>query len=251
MNDIDIDKRTMQFLERHKDLINEMKMQDLYYLFLKENTSTAYFTRSNNLSTNQLTYIFLKAGFEPLKYMNSVPKGYALNLGLEEVIIPSCITAIDEKAFIGNPSLKHLELTDSIKKIATDAFSAIMTHCDINYVGDIENYVSTKNIGKLSMTTVTLYINNNKPIAVDIHSAKRIEDAAFYCNEDIKNLKLGKQIKYIGWNAFNHCRNLSEIIYDGSIDQFNLIDIKPKAFSDIQAKTIQCLDDVVQVEDLD
>ena len=82
-------------------------MQDLYQLFLKENTST-YFTKSDNLHTNQLTYIFLKAGFEPLKYMNSVPKGYALNLGLEEVIIPSCITAIDEKAFIGNPSLKHL-----------------------------------------------------------------------------------------------------------------------------------------------
>ena len=130
--------------------------------------------------------------------MNSVPKGYALNLGLEEVIIPSCITAIDEKAFIGNPSLKHLELTDSIRKIATDAFGAIMTHCDINYVGDIENYVSTKNIGKLSMTTVTLYINNNKPTAVDIHNAKRIEDAAFYSNEDIKN-RYGLAIPSIGF----------------------------------------------------
>ena len=184
MNNINIDEKTIQFLERNKELINSMKMQDLYQLFLKENTST-YFTKSDNLHTNQLTYIFLKAGFEPLKYMNTVPKGYAFNLGLEEVVIPSCITAIDDAAFIGNPSLKYLELTDSIKKIAKDAFGAIMTHCDINYVGDIENYVSTKNIGKLSMTTVTLYINNNKPTAVDIHNAKRIEDAAFYCNEDI------------------------------------------------------------------
>lgn len=247
MNNIDIDKRTIQFLERHQDLINAMKMQDLYYLFLKENTST-YSTRFNNFSTNQLTYIFLKAGFEPLKYMNRVPKGYAFNLCLEEVVIPSCITAIDGAAFIGNPSLKYLELTDSIKKIAKDAFGAFMTHCDINYIGDIENYVSTKNIGNAN---VTLYINNNKPIAVGIHTAKRIEDAVFYSNEDIKSLKLGKQIKYIGWNAFNHCKNLSEIIYDGSIDQFNLIDIKPKAFSDIQAKTIQCLDDEIQVQNLD
>lgn len=247
MNNIDIDKRTIQFLERHQDLINAMKMQDLYYLFLKENTST-YSTRFNNFSTNQLTYIFLKAGFEPLKYMNRVPKGYAFNLGLEEVVIPSCITAIDEKAFVGNPSLKRLELTDSIRKIAKDAFGAFMTHCDINYIGNIENYVSTKNIGTAN---TTLYINNNKPITVDIHNAKRIEDAVFYSNEDIKSLKLGKQIKYIGWNAFNHCKNLSEIIYDGSIDQFNLIDIKPKAFSDIQAKTIQCLDDEIQVQNLD
>ena len=239
MNNINIDKKTIQFLERNKDLINSMKMQDLYQLFLKENASEY---------TNQLTYIFLKAGFDPLKYMNSVPKGYALNLGLEEVVIPSCITAINDAAFIGNPSLKYLELTDSIKKIAKDTFGAFMTHCDINYIGDIEYYVSTKNIG---MANITLYINNNKPIAVDIHTAKRIEDAVFYSNEDIKSLKLGKQIKYIGWNAFNHCKNLSEIIYDGSIDQFNLIDIKPKAFSDIQAKTIQCLDDVIQVEDLD
>ena len=246
MNNIDIDKKTIQFLERNKELINSMKMQDLYQLFLKENAS---------YDTNQLTYIFLKAGFEPLKYMNSVPKGYAFNLGLEEVIIPSCITAIDEKAFIGNPSLKHLELTDSIKKIAKGAFGIFMTNCDINYIGDIENYVSTKNIGQLSsklrIVTTTLYINNNKPILVDIHNAKRIEDAAFYSNKDIKNLKSGKQIEYIGWNAFNNCKNLSEIIYDGSIDQFNLIDIKPNAFSNIQAKTIQCLDDVVQVEDLD
>ena len=251
MNSININEKTIQFLERHKDLVNLMNMQDLYQSFFEENMSS-YFSRFNDInSVNQLTYIFLKAGFDPLQYMNSVPKGYALNLGLEEVVIPSCITAINDAAFMGNPSLKYLELTDSIKKIATDAFGAIMTHCDINYVGDIENYVSTKNIGKLSMTTVTLYINNNKPTAVDIHNAKRIEDAAFYSNEDIKNLKLGKQIKYIGWNAFNHCRNLSEIIYDGSIDQFNLIDIKPKAFSDIQAKTIQCLDDEIQVEDLD
>lgn len=247
MNNIDIDKRTIQFLERHQDLINAMKMQDLYDLFLKENTST-YSTRFNNFSTNQLTYIFLKAGFDPLKYMTNVPKGYAFNLGLEEVIIPNCITVIDEKAFVGNPSLKRLELTDSIRKIAKDAFGAFMTHCDINYIGNIENYVSTKNIGTAN---TTLYINNNKPITVGIHTAKRIEDAVFYSNEDIKSLKLGKQIKYIGWNAFNHCKNLSEIIYDGSIDQFNLIDIKPKAFSDIQAKTIQCLDDEIQVQNLD
>lgn len=239
MNSININEKTIQFLERNKELINSMKMQDLYQLFLKENAS---------YDTNQLTYIFLKAGFEPLKYMNRVPKGYAFNLGLEEVVIPSCITAIDGAAFIGNPSLKYLELTDSIKKIAKDAFGAFMTYCDINYIGDIENYVSTKNIGNAN---VTLYINNNKPIAVDIHTAKRIEDAVFYSNEDIKSLKLGKQIKYIGWNAFNHCKNLSEIIYDGSIDQFNLIDIKPKAFSDIQAKTIQCLDDEIQVQNLD
>ena len=247
MNNIDIDKRTIQFLERQQDLINAMKMQDLYDLFLKENTST-YSTRFNNFSTNQLTYIFLKAGFNPLKYMTNVPKGYAFNLGLEEVIIPSCITAIDERAFVGNPSLKYLELTDSIRKISKAAFGAFMTHCDINYIGNIENYVSTKNIGTAN---TTLYINNNKPITVDIHNAKHIEDAVFYSNEDIKSLKLGKQIKYIGWNAFNHCKNLSEIIYDGDIDQFNLINIKPKAFSDVKAKTIQCLDDVIQVDDLD
>lgn len=246
MNNIDIDKKTIQFLERNKELINSMKMQDLYQLFLKENAS---------YDTNQLTYIFLKARFEPLKYMNRVPKGYALNLGLEEVIIPSCITAIDDAAFIGNPLLEHLELTDSTKRIAKDAFGTFMTNCDINYIGDIENYVSTKNIGQLSsklrIVTTTLYINNNKPISVDIHNAKHIEDSAFYGNKDIKNLKLGKQIEYIGWNAFNNCKNLSEIIYDGSIDQFNLIDIKPKAFLNIQAKTIQCLDDEIQVEYLD
>ena len=73
MNNININEKTVQFLERHKDLVNLMKMQDLYQLFLKENAS---------YDTNQLTYIFLKAGFEPLKYMNRVPKGYALNLGL-------------------------------------------------------------------------------------------------------------------------------------------------------------------------
>lgn len=250
MNNIDIDKRTIQFLERHQDLINAMKMQDLYYLFLKENTST-YSTRFNNFSTNQLTYIFLKAGFDPLKYMTNVPKGYAFNLGLEEVIIPNCITAIDEKAFVGNPSLKRLELTDSVKKIARDAFGAFMTNRDINYVGSIDNYVSTKNIGQLSAITTTLYINNSKLTVVDIHTAKHIEDLTFYSNEDIENLKLGKQIKYIGWNAFNHCKNLSEIVYDGTIDQFNLIDIAPKAFSDVKAKTIQCLDDEIQVENLD
>ena len=84
-----------------------------------------------------------------------------------------------------------------------------MTHCDINYIGDIENYVSTKNIGKLSMTTVTLYINNNKPIAVDIHNAKRIEDAAFYSNEDIKN-------EY----SFNRVSLLFSTISDASLGSF-------------------------------
>lgn len=175
MNNIDIDKRTIQFLERHQDLINAMKMQDLYDLFLKENTST-YSTRFNNFSTNQLTYIFLKAGFNPLKYMTNVPKGYAFNLGLEEVIIPRCITAIDEKAFVGNLSLKRLELTDSVKKIVKGAFGAFMTNCDVEYVGDVDSYVSTKNIGQLAFVTTTLSINNAKPVVVDIHSAKRIED---------------------------------------------------------------------------
>ena len=173
MNNINIDEKTIQFLERNKELINSMKMQDLYQLFLKENTST-YFTKSDNLHTNQLTYIFLKAGFEPLKYMNSVPKGYALNLGLEEVIIPSCITAIDEKAFIGNPSLKHLELTDSIKKIATDAFGAIMTHCDINYVGDIENY-GNKGKGPVWWYPMEkMYSDENRPSEEELEEMKAI-----------------------------------------------------------------------------
>ena len=104
MNNIDIDKKTIQFLEHNKELINSMKMQDLYQSFFEENMPS-YFPQFNDInSVNQLTYIFLKAGFNPLKYMNSVPKGYALNLGLEEVVIPSCITVINDAAFMGNPS---------------------------------------------------------------------------------------------------------------------------------------------------
>ena len=111
MNNINIDEKTIQFLERNKELINSMKMQDLYQLFLKENTST-YFTKSDNLHTNQLTYIFLKAGFEPLKYMNSVPKGYALNLGLEEVIIPNTVnTKLSELSVLGTSlTISHCRL---------------------------------------------------------------------------------------------------------------------------------------------
>ncbi len=249
MNDVDISKRTIEFLERHQDLINAMKMQDLYDLFLKENASP-YPVRFDELPASQLTYIFMKAGFEPLKFMNNVPKGYAFNLGLEEVIIPSCITMINEKAFVGNPSLKYLELTDSVKKIVKGAFGAFMTNCDVEYIGDVDSYVSTKNIGQLAFVTTTLSINNAKPVVVDIHSAKRIEDQVFY-SQNVESLRLGKQIKYIGWNAFNHCNSLNKIVYDGTIDQFNSIDIKPKAFADISAKTIVCADDEIQVGDLD
>ena len=249
MNDIKVNQKTIEFLERHQDLINSLKMQDLYDLFLKEYVYS-YPTRFDILPTNQLTYVFLKAGINPLPYMNSVPKGYASNLNLDEVIIPSCITIIDDKAFVGNPSLAHLELTDSVRKIAKSAFGSIMAKCDINYIGSIDNYISTKNIGQLSTLTTTLYINGSKPVIIDIHSAKRIEDATFYCNEDVETLNLGKQIKYIGWNAFNHCKNLSKIVYDGIVDEFNAIDIKPKAFLDVKTDTITCLDGEISIDEI-
>ena len=250
INDVNIDKRTIQFLENHQDLINTVKMQDLYDLFIKYRNASPYPVSNDELLTNQLTYVFIKAGFQPLKFMNSVPKGYAYNLGLEEVIIPSCITVIGEGAFVGNPSLKYLELTDSIRKIAKGAFGAFMTNCDVQYVGDVDNYVSTKNIGQLASATTTLLINNAKPVVIDIHSAKRIEDLVFY-SQNVESLRLGKQITYIGWNAFNHCNGLNKIVYDGTVDQFNHIDIKPKAFADISAKIITCSDGEIQVGDLD
>lgn len=249
MQDIGISKQTIEFLENNQDLINSNRFQELYDLYVKHFV-TNIFSKYYTPSTNQITYLLLKAHMPHLEFMNAIPEGYALSLDLDRIVIPAGITAIKSQAFVDNPYVKYIEFTETTSRIDKNAFSSFLTNdVIVNFIGDINNYVTTKNIMQLVWSTTHIMNNGSNIESLYINTAKNIQEHAFFYQK-VKELRLGTSIKSIGRDAFNHCKQLHKIVYDGTVEQFNLIRLGLNAFSDVDTEFIECLDGKVQLEEI-
>lgn len=56
------------------------------------------------------------------------------------------------------------------------------------------------------------------------------EDAEGVSCSDIKSVRFSKNLKYIGGGSFEYCTCLEEIIYDGTMEEWESVDVEEKAF---------------------
>ena len=78
---------------------------------------------TTSIYLSNLTYLLMKAGIEPLKYMDEIPKDYlAHNSDLISIDIPSNIKSIGKYAFRNCKNLETVAISNGVTTIGYEAF---------------------------------------------------------------------------------------------------------------------------------
>ena len=238
-----------QFFDNNKDLLNNYDFKTLY-------SSTKLVNEELGLMTN----ILLKAGFNPLQYLDHVPYAYlygqtdvtnieipnnityidlyafASCTNLKSVTIPNSVGLIDDGVFSGCTSLTKIIIPNSVTFIGEEAFSGCFSLTDI----DISN----------SLGVISGYTFNDcrslKSITIP-DSVTSIGDYAFENCTELTDVTINGDIEEIGYGAFSSCNKLVKIDYDGTREQWLRIDKNPSWSIRSKIKEINCTDGVINL----
>ena len=117
--------------------------------------------------------------------------------GINELNIPASVTTIGDSAFKGCGAVQTLVLRSGLQSIGNEAFR------DCKFIMDIQLPYGVTTIG----------------------------ENAFY-NTGIWEIRIPETVTSIGSGAFNGCKNLAYVFYDGSADELNNL-IAPRESSNI------------------
>lgn len=207
--------------------------------------------------------------------------GTLLAVNYEDVKILELVgmTGIDEKAFFEQCKMKHplesLIISDSVRRIGEAAFGYCKNLVSVTIADSVVDIGYRVFEGCESLRSVTLPKNLKKIDglfskceslkSIDIpKSVMEIESAFFCCSslesvtipegvtaigmhsfelcDSLKSFRIPKNVRAIGPCAFNLSKNLSELSFDGTIEQWKKI---WKGFdwrAGIKAKTVKCTD---------
>lgn len=182
----------VDFLNRHdvQECLANDNFQELYSFAYSPGTPKYW------SFTADLTKLLMEAGVDFLSHMEAVPDACFYGLGMEDVSIPDCIKRIHMFAFKECTCLKNIDIPDSVTKIDRGAFEG----CE-------------------SLTKIRL--------------PSYLEQIPFRCFRDCKNLKsvdIPLSLEYIDSEAFIGCGNLTRILYEGTKEQWSLVDNYKGAF---------------------
>lgn len=192
-----------EFIEKHIDLIEDGRFEELYKLQSK------WYTVELARLVGIFTETLLSADIDPAKYMKKIPPFYLTGTKIASYTIPQNITAIDWSAFIDCNEFTNVTIPDSVTSIGDYAFG----YCE----------------GLASVT-----IGN---------SVKSIGKYAFTYGGKLTDVTIGNNVTYIGDYAFERCEELTRINFKGTISQWNKIKLDPMWKTEsLQLKEIKCTD---------
>ena len=207
--------------------LDELHIDDIY--FSKEDLDTF-------LSNGFLYYFFLQLdNFDILQVIHKLDENDFANVQIyDELVLPDNIKEINEGCFFYNERIKKVVLPKSLKQLEKYVFYC----CE-----ELEEVVlpdSLLEIKSEAFQSCVSLKNINLP-----ENLYYIGSYAFDECHSINNVKLPKSIKKIERYAFGYCFNLTDLFYDGTINEFKQIDIDKDAFDNANI-TIHCLDGNVQ-----
>ncbi len=156
---------------------------------------------------------------------NSYGVKLADDVYLDKISIPSTYNGRPVntilKNFLGNNDayrLKELVLPSSIKYIEADAFKNC-SFTKVDYKGNVNSWCEIEGVKNLMnhLTTNGLYINGHLPTSIDITTATKINDFAFYGCTSISNVFIGDTVINVGSFAFADCTSLESVVIGNSV----------------------------------
>ena len=167
---------------------------------------------------------------------------------LENVTIPDSVKTIGNVAFRNCKSISSVTIGNSVTSIGFLAFENCTSIAKTNYTGTVDQWAEIKftrwdHSANPTYYSKDLYINNQLVTEINLITANKISDDAFFrcksiekvtiCNsvetigedafsgcESLKSVTIPKSVKSIGEWAFSGCISLEKTNYTGTIDQW-------------------------------
>lgn len=158
--------------------------------------------------------IVIPASYNGVRVTRIMDPGFSVVSSLEEITIPNTVTVIGEYAFSGCLYLKSLVLPRYLKAIGSRAFDSCML-----------------------LTELTI------PQGVSV-----LESLTFaYCT-NLESIHIPAGMQRIEKSAFSSCPNLKNIYFDGTMAQWNAMEIHAESGLHVLEYVVHCSDgDIVKV----
>lgn len=170
-------------------------------------------------------------GYPVTKIGESALSGYDR---VKSVTIPDSVTAIDHYAFMNCSSLENVTIHDKVTYIGAEAFSG----------------TAIKNI-KLPTGLTYLSIGAFKDCPIEevvIPDSVEVINSAFWGCSELRSVTIGRNAAEIKTLAFYGCKKLTDLIFDGTVEEWNKI----KKIQDWNAESVitvvHCTDGDVKIE---
>lgn len=152
------------------------------------------------------------------------------------------VTEIGEKAFYENAKITDVTLPDSVKKICYSAFGYCIKLNTVNLGKGIEEIGDYAFVSCGELTGITL------PKGCRLIGKSAFRDCGMLGADEVC---LPNTLKWIEEDAFKYCDNLSEIIFNGTMEEWGLINKEKGWHGDVKFITVTCKDGEIDVDDED
>jgi hypothetical protein len=219
-----MDKRLIDFIQQHEDLIDDNDWEKVYKKASDE----------LNADIGAFTDIMLEADIHPERYLKELPSHFLFRSTLKKFTIPDNIMSIGDHAFSYCLSLESIEIPNSVTSIGYWAFQGCSSLTSVT-IPD-----SVMSIG------ISTFSNCSSLINVTIGSSvTSIGSWAFLGCKNLTRVTIPDSVTEIDDYAFHDCGDKLVTEYNGTKADWQQI-YTPKAF-EITSFTVNCTDgDVVK-----
>ena len=186
---------------------------------------------------------------------------------LKKLIIPDSVKKIEEKAFMACDGIFTVTIGTGLTKIAEDAFDQcyrlveVMNNSEITVVGckgytlmvhsgesrieEVGEYLFIKPFNGNNSLFLVGYKGQDSAIELPLYNGGylySIYTYAFCGNENITSIKIPSSVYKIRSAAFAECKNLTDITFDGTKDEWNAVSKDEKWDYGTGNYTVHCTD---------
>lgn len=141
------------------------------------------------------------------------------------------IDTIDDYAFRGCTSLMTITIPESVTRIGTGAFYDCTALTNININDSVKTIGSYAFRGCTSLAAIVLP-----------NERETIRTSAFYNCTSLASVTISKSVTKIETLAFSQCTGLTSISFDGTKEEWNVVEKADLWFYNIPATSVHCAD---------
>ena len=211
-------KELQDILQENAELLNKYNFKELYDVVI-----------AKQVDISDLTYLLMRAGIDPLKYMYEIPSNYlSYSKDLISIDIPGNIKSIGSYAFGNCIGLTSVTIGKGVTSIGDHAFYYCRGLESITIPDSVTSIRDFAFEGCSGLTSITIG-NDVKSIGWGVF---------IYCR-GLTSVTIGNGVISIGDGAFKYCKELTDIIYMGTVEQWKKIKKEENDFSEVK---IHCID---------